>query len=136
MLTRKVEYVLAGALALYIVFGTRPALSCVSSLLSSPIAQVLGLAAVVYVGTCWSLVVALMLGLALVLSSPGREHATDMKKDEGEQARKDAKKHAPTKSALKTASEKVSASSKPAESVEPVAVKESFTVGSIQAADF
>ena len=80
MLSKKVEYIVSGVLALYIVFGTRPAHPFVTNLLSSPVAQVAALAAVVWVGATQSLVVAIVAGLALVLSTPSREHMTDKKK--------------------------------------------------------
>lgn len=74
MLSRKTEYMVAGAIGLYIVFFTRPAPMFVSQFLSSMVAQIAGLAAVIYVGATQSLVVAVVLAVALVLSAPSREH--------------------------------------------------------------
>jgi len=74
MLTKNLEYGLAGALALYIVFMTRPAPASVVQALSSPVVQVAALAAVIYVGATQSLVVAVVLALAVVMSTPAREY--------------------------------------------------------------
>jgi len=73
---RNVEYLVAGALALYVVFLTRPAPALVVNLLSSTVAQVAALAAVIYVGATQSLLVAVVLALAVVMSIPSREHMT------------------------------------------------------------
>ena len=73
---RTVEYLVAGALALYVVFMTRPAPALVVNLLSSTVAQVAALAAVIYVGATQSLLVAVVLALAVVMSIPSREHMT------------------------------------------------------------
>lgn len=119
MLSKKIEYVLAGALALYIVFATRPAPAFIASALASPIAQVAALAVVIYVGATQSLVVAIVAGLALVLSTPSREYMTD-KKPEKKKTKKDDK--------LKDASEKVSAAAVPTESSkEPDAAGQTVT---------
>jgi hypothetical protein len=84
---RTVEYLVAGALALYVVFLTRPAPAFVVQLLSSTVAQVAALAAVIYVGATQSLLVAVVLALALVMSMPAREHMTA-----GEKKKLDEKK--------------------------------------------
>lgn len=68
------EIIVAGAIGLYIVFFTRPAHPMVANLLSSTVAQIAALAAVIYVGACHSLIVAVVLAVAVVLSSPSREH--------------------------------------------------------------
>ncbi len=68
------EIIVAGAVGLYIVFFTRPAHPMVANLLSSTVAQIAALAAVIYVGACHSLIVAVVLAVAVVLSSPSREH--------------------------------------------------------------
>ena len=72
--SKNVQYVVSGLLAAYIVFFTRPAPHFVASALSSPIAQLAVLAAIVYVGACMSLLVALVASVALVLSMPAREY--------------------------------------------------------------
>ena len=74
MLSKRTELIVAGAIGLYIVFFTRPALPMVAQLLSSTVGQIAALAAVIYVGATQSLIVAVVLALALVLSSPAREH--------------------------------------------------------------
>jgi len=77
---KNVEYLVAGALALYVVFLTRPAPALVVNLLSSTVAQVAALAAVIYVGATQSLLVAVVLALAVVMSIPSREHMTEADK--------------------------------------------------------
>jgi hypothetical protein len=148
MLSKKLEYIVAGVLALYIVFATRPAPSFVTALLSSPVAQVAGLAAVIWVGATQSLVVAIVGGLALVLSTPSREHMTAGEKDKHDKKKPAAMKPKPAKGSVAAASKQVSAPAKPApaaEEPEPAGHtlkaatekgSESFTVGRIQAADF
>jgi len=76
-LSRNVQYILAGALAVYIVFFTRPAPSFVVHLLSSPLSQLAVLGLVVFVGAQVSLLVAVVAAIAVVLSIPGREYMTD-----------------------------------------------------------
>ena len=78
---KNMEYAIAGALALYVVFFTRPAPYVVTNLLASPVAQVAALAAVIYVGAKQSLLVAVVLALALVMSMPSREHMTATEKN-------------------------------------------------------
>lgn len=77
-LSRNTQYVVAGLVAAYIVFFTRPAPRMVVGLLASPLAQILALAVVVYVGASLSLLVALLLAVAVVLSIPAREYQTNM----------------------------------------------------------
>ena len=89
MLNKRTEYILAGAIGLYIVFMTRPAPAVVSNMLSSPIAQIVALAGVIYVGACHSLIVAVILALAVVLSAPVRESMTDSEKSKTEAVRPD-----------------------------------------------
>lgn len=115
MLSKRTEYIVSAVLALYVVFATRPAPAVVTSLLSSPVAQILALAAVVYVGATQSVVVAIVAALALVLSTPSREHMTDKKKPEEEAKKKPAAATKPkaTPSAVKEASKKASAAAKP-----------------------
>lgn len=76
-LSRNTQYVTAGLIAVYIVFFTRPAPPMVVGLLASPLSQILALAAVVYVGATQSLLVALLLSVAVVLSIPAREYQTN-----------------------------------------------------------
>jgi len=80
--SKNLQYAVSGVLALYIVFFTRPAPGMVVSVLSSPIAQLAALAAVVYVGASVSLLVALVAAVALVLSMPAREYMTAEPKDQ------------------------------------------------------
>lgn len=82
MLAKRTEYALAGVLAVYIVFFTRPALGAVATILSNPIAQIAALAGVIFVGAKVSLMLALLLAIAVVLSTPAREHMTTKEKDE------------------------------------------------------
>jgi len=81
MLNKKTEFLVAGAIGLYIVFFTRPAPQMIVQLLSSTVAQIAALAAVIYVGATQSLIVAVVLAVALVLSSPSREHLTNSPSD-------------------------------------------------------
>jgi len=68
------QFIIAGILVLYIVFATRPAPRAVAGLLASPVAQLVALAGVVYVGSSVSLLVAVLAALAVVLSIPAREY--------------------------------------------------------------
>jgi len=72
-LSKNVQYGIAGALAVYIVFFTRPAPAPIVNLLSNPLAQLAVLGAIVYVGATVSLLVALVAAVAVVLSIPARE---------------------------------------------------------------
>jgi len=74
-LSKNLQYIVAGFFVLYIVFFTRPAPTAVVNMLASPVAQLAALAAVVYVGACVSLLVAVVAALAVVLSIPNREYA-------------------------------------------------------------
>ena len=74
---QQTEYGLAAILVAYIVFATRPAPAAITSVLAQPVAQLAALGLVVYVGSQFSLLVALLLGLAFVLSTPTREYADD-----------------------------------------------------------
>lgn len=78
-LSKNVQYGIAGALAVYIVFFTRPAPSAVVNMLSNPLAQLAVLGAIVYVGATISLLVALVAAVAVVLSIPGREFMKNKK---------------------------------------------------------
>ena len=78
--SKNLQYAVSGVLAVYIVFFTRPAPSVVVKAMSSPIAQLAALAAIVYVGASVSLLVALVAAVALVLSIPAREYL-DAKED-------------------------------------------------------
>lgn len=101
-LSKNVQYGIAGALAVYIVFFTRPAPAPVVSLLSNPLAQLAVLGAIVYVGATVSLLVALVAAVAVVLSIPAREYAgkeddktMHKKKTEPEDVKKNKKKADP-----------------------------------------
>lgn len=151
MLSKNTEYLVAGALALYVVFLTRPAPQLVTNILASPVAQVAGLAGVIYLGATQSVVVAILAALALVVSIPSREH---MENKDDKKEKKEDKPAKPSvtpklmqkKSTIKRASENVSAPAKPVESAEEpepagqklktAGTKEAFTVGDLQAADF
>ncbi len=89
MLNKRTEYIIAGAIGLYIVFMTRPAPAIVSNMLSSPVAQIAALAGVIYIGASHSLIVAVILALAVVLSAPVRESMTDSEKSKTEAVRPD-----------------------------------------------
>ena len=93
-LSKNVQYGIAGALAVYIVFFTRPAPAPVVNLLSNPLAQLAVLGAIVYVGATISLLVALVAAVAVVLSIPAREFMEN---------KKDKKEHMDTKDAVKSA---------------------------------
>ena len=81
-LSKNVQYGIAGALAVYIVFFTRPAPAAVVNMLSNPLAQLAVLGAIVYVGATISLLVALVAAVAVVLSIPGREFMKNKDKKE------------------------------------------------------
>lgn len=74
---RQTEYIAAGVVALYIAFMTRPAPAAVAGLLASPVAQLVALAGIIYVGAKMSLLVAMLLGVAFVASVPRREYLDD-----------------------------------------------------------
>jgi hypothetical protein len=74
-LSKNLQYIVSGALVLYIVFFTRPAPQVVVNVLASPVAQIAALALVVYIGATWSLLAAVVGALAVVLSIPSREYA-------------------------------------------------------------
>jgi predicted RND superfamily exporter protein len=97
--SKNLQYAVSGVLAVYIVFFTRPAPQMVVNLLSSPIAQLAALAAIVYVGASVSLLVALVSAVALVLSIPAREYLT-VEKDE-EKKKKEEEKKKPVADAAK-----------------------------------
>ena len=98
-LSKNVQYGIAGALAVYIVFFTRPAPAPVVNMLSNPLAQLAVLGAIVYVGATISLLIALVAAVAVVLSIPGREFMKN-KKDED---KKKGKEGMDTKDSLKSA---------------------------------
>jgi membrane protein implicated in regulation of membrane protease activity len=88
-LSKNVQYGITAALAVYIVFFTRPAPLPLVNLLSNPLAQLAVLGAVVYIGAKVSLLVALVAAVAVVLTIPAREFF-GAKKEE----KKDTKKSA------------------------------------------
>ena len=98
-LSKNLQYIVSGALVLYIVFFTRPAPTPVVNFLASPLAQLAALGVVVYLGACVSLLVAVVAALAVVLSIPVREYAG--KKDDKTMKKKeeDKKPENPTASA-------------------------------------
>lgn len=100
---RDLEYALAGLVILYIVFGTRPTPAVISQVLSNPIGHLVALGGIVYIGAFQSLLLALLLGVAYVASSPNREGADDSsmkeKCKEGEEYDTKQKKCVPKKPA-------------------------------------
>jgi hypothetical protein len=117
MLNKKTEFLVAGAIGLYIVFFTRPAPQMVVQLLSSTVAQIAALAAVIYVGATQSLIVAVILALALVLSAPSREHLASGPADANLNPISAAKKEA--ESAIKKDGKEATMPTKPAPSAAP-----------------
>lgn len=98
---RQLEYAAAGLVILYIVFLTRPAPAVVTQVLSNPIGHLVVLGGIVYIGAFQSLMLALLLGVAYVASSPAREGADDAsmkeKCKEGEEYDTKQKKCVPKK---------------------------------------
>lgn len=132
---RQTEYVIAALIGLYIVFFTRPAPEMVRSLMVNPVAQLVALAALVWVGSTQSLLVALLLGIAYVASVPSREYADDAsmkpKCKAGESYDAKQKKCVPTKPApaVKAPTKPMPAPEKKEEapSTEPKAANEKLT---------
>ncbi len=116
MLGKRTELIVAGAIGLYIVFFTRPALPMVAQLLSSTVGQIAALAAVIYVGATQSLIVAVVLALALVLSSPAREHLANAP---GSASEKNSISKAREESKMKAEGKGATMPAKPAPSAEP-----------------
>jgi len=130
MLSKNVQFITAGILVLYIVFSTRPAPVAVTTLLASPIAQLVALGLVVYIGSSVSLLVAVLAALAIVLSIPAREYAgkeddKTMKPSENIDTlkKKDSKKAPPAPKPTGSKSEKKSdeIGKKDADKIEPEA---------------
>lgn len=161
MLPKNTQYLIAGAIGLYIVLMTRPAPAMVTNLLSSSVAQIAALALVIYVGATQSLIVAVVLAVAVVMSTPSREYMTmEEKKTSDKKTTTAAKKPVtkpvkdlgkdatkPTKPTPSTAEPKpanvVSKAAEPSENGEPAPAghsvaestkKESFSL--MNAADF
>lgn len=97
-LSKNVQYGVVGALAVYVVFFTRPAPLFLVNLLANPLAQLAVLGVVVYVGAKVSLLVALVAAVAVVLTIPAREFFG--KKKDGE---KKSKKEMDSKETVKKA---------------------------------
>jgi hypothetical protein len=97
-LGKTAQYAVSAVLAVYVVFFTRPAPVFVVRFLSSPIAQLAVLAAIVYVGACMSLLVALVAAVALVLSIPSREYMVD--KEVVKEAVEEANRGSPSPSSM------------------------------------
>jgi hypothetical protein len=100
MLPKNTQYLIAGAIGLYIVLMTRPAPAMVTNLLSSSVAQIAALALVIYVGATQSLIVAVVLAVAVVMSTPSREYMT-MEEKNASDKKTVAKKPAAKKPAAK-----------------------------------
>ena len=101
MLPKNTQYLIAGAIGLYIVLMTRPAPAMVTNLLSSSVAQIAALALVIYVGATQSLIVAVVLAVAVVMSTPSREYMTMEEKNASDKKTVAAKKPAAKKPAAK-----------------------------------
>lgn len=93
-LSKNVQYGITAALAVYIVFFTRPAPLPLVNLLSNPLAQLAVLGAVVYIGAKVSLLVALVAAVAVVLTIPAREFFGAKKKGADKKEGMDTKKTA------------------------------------------
>ena len=91
-LSKNVQYGVTAALAVYIVFFTRPAPLPLVNLLSNPLAQLAVLGAVVYIGAKVSLLVALVAAVAVVLTIPAREFFGAKKKGAEKKEGMDTKK--------------------------------------------
>lgn len=141
MLPKNTQYLIAGAIGLYIVLMTRPAPAMITNLLSSSVAQIAALALVIYVGATQSLIVAVVLAVAVVMSTPSREYMTmDEKKkvDKKAPAKKPAAKPVkdlgkeatkPSKPTPSTAEPKPANAAEAAESGEPAAAGQSLAEG-------
>lgn len=104
MLPKNTQYLIAGAIGLYIVLMTRPAPAMITNLLSSSVAQIAALALVIYVGATQSLIVAVVLAVAVVMSTPSREYMTmEEKNTSDKKTTAAAKKPAANKPAAKSA---------------------------------
>ncbi len=140
MLPKNTQYLLAGAIGLYIVLMTRPAPAVITNLLSSSVAQIAALALVIYVGATQSLIVAVVLAIAVVMSTPSREYMTventSDKKPAGD--KKPAAKKAPVAkkaadSAIKVEGAKATAKTTPLKALGEV--KPATTVKGVAAAE-
>ena len=122
-LGKTAQYAVSAVLAVYVVFFTRPAPVFVVRFLSSPIAQLAVLAAIVYVGASMSLLVALVAAVALVLSIPSREYLAmpDVKEAVVEASQEEEAKAAKRKEEAKKAADEA-AKKMPKKSAEPAAL--------------
>jgi hypothetical protein len=128
-LSKNVQYGIAGALAVYIVFMTRPAPQPVVALLSNPLAQLAVLGAIVYVGATISLLVALVAAVAVVLSIPAREYAGKGDDKTMSKPKADVKAKKETKKPTEHSSEEPEpAGDKVAPTKEPAHGSEKFTL--------
>lgn len=114
MLPKNTQYLIAGAIGLYIVLMTRPAPAVITNLLSSSVAQIAALALVIYVGATQSLIVAVVLAVALVMSTPSREYMTMDEKKKLDGKTTTAKKPAVKKPADKPVKDLGKEATKPA----------------------
>jgi hypothetical protein len=142
---RQTEYAIAAVVALYIVFFTRPAPEMVRVILANPVGQLAALAAITWVGSTQSLLVALLLGVAYVASTPAREYADDAsmkpKCKEGEAYDAKQKKCMPVKPAspVKAPTKPAAPADAPLPTTEPKAASEKLTetfVGGIDYAPY
>ena len=92
MVSKNVQYGIVAALAVYVVFFTRPAPLPLVNLLSNPLAQLAVLGAVVYVGAKVSLLVALVAAVAVVMTIPSREFMSPGKKTDKPKSMKEQEK--------------------------------------------
>ncbi len=141
MLPKNTQYLLAGAIGLYIVLMTRPAPAVITNLLSSSVAQIAALALVIYVGATQSLIVAVVLAIAVVMSTPSREYMTNVEEKKTLDAsapKKPAAKKAPVAkktadSAIKVEGAKATAKTTPLKATGEV--KPATTVTGVAAAE-
>jgi hypothetical protein len=70
------EFLVAVAIALFIVFAPRP-IPYVTEILANPLGQIAALGGLIWVGYTQSLLVTVLLAVLFVLALPGREFADD-----------------------------------------------------------
>jgi hypothetical protein len=72
----QVEFLVAVAIALFIVFAPRP-IPFLTEILANPLGQIAALGGLIWVGYTQSLLVTVLLAVLFVLALPGREFADD-----------------------------------------------------------
>lgn len=91
----------------------------VAQLLSSTVAQIAALAAVIYIGATQSLIVAVVLAVAVVLSAPSREHLANAPSSASQKNTISQAKDAAKESSMKKEGKAATAPAKPAPSTTP-----------------